>query len=285
MKEQELLKLRKEALLIPSYAERNVPFKKFLREELPETGGIYRYYEDVPYAYKGHPSPEAQIMTNMIKRFFVSTAKFLKSSKLSAIALAIAPRSFQKKLFESYIDNYLWCHVQMIRWKNDKYCICCREIIRAGEKISYRFEGQHMGYIGKLAHLAANILEFDNAYRWRIQDTFTGLKKKEVLKDVSSGIGEMIYVMGRREEPARRTEKYEDIKSALKLLLFIRRDFKKILYEFLKELNFDKMKLDEGDIYWNLTRTDYNILGLPYKERARRFLEIKESFKRKTDKI
>ncbi len=113
--------------------------------------------------------------------------------------------------------------------------------------------------IKKVSPLIAEILEHDQAYRFRFQDLVS-----ETTKD---GIGNRPY-----RETRRLIRLYFQRESSamgkmwwLHLLPF------SMLYlvKYIEPLDWSKMQFDEGDRYWACQKKDYNYFGLSYWARQK----------------
>lgn len=113
--------------------------------------------------------------------------------------------------------------------------------------------------VAKVSTLLAEILEHDQAYRFRFQDLVS-----ETSKD---GIGNRPY-----RETRRLVRLYFQRESSamskmwwMHLLPFAMLYFVK----YLESLDWQKMQFDEGDRYWACKKLDYNYMGLNYWARQK----------------
>jgi hypothetical protein len=111
----------------------------------------------------------------------------------------------------------------------------------------------------KVAEILVHLFEFDNAYRFRMQDIFHATTKKKLQrpsKEMRRLIG---LVMERNTETV--GIKFKLAYKVVSLMLLVpkyRRAFKTVVEGVdLKNLQFDK-----GDLYWTAVRTDYDFRGL-----------------------
>lgn len=120
------------------------------------------------------------------------------------------------------------------------------------------------------AVLMANLMDYDNAYRLRFEDTFSETSK-ELLQNPRKEFSRLLGVMKARE--VRPGSKGKAIHFKFKVFVFLLRFIMlnpKIKKAFIKAINLvdiEKLKLDEIDTYWVCMRNDYLWLGMTDTQR------------------
>lgn len=108
----------------------------------------------------------------------------------------------------------------------------------------------------KIGQLIANILEYDNAYRLRLQDLFSETTKESLAAQPIREILRLLAINKRRDLP----DVHAKLRYAAYFLILIllwpplRFKFKKAI----NQSNFKNLQLDESDLYWLKIRTDYD---------------------------
>ena len=114
-------------------------------------------------------------------------------------------------------------------------------------------------------NLVSHVIEYDAAYRFRIQDILSETTKEKLIRNPRKEIKRLLRLEMERD--------YEFVGNKFKLfatlasLLLIVPSIKKAFRRAIKECNLQYLQLDEGDRYWVLMRKDYNFLGKTYEQR------------------
>ena len=112
-------------------------------------------------------------------------------------------------------------------------------------------------------------IEYDNAYRFRIQDAFETLKKDR-LKGFGAvwTIAKLFDIMIEREDEMHGIRsKWRELKKIIIPILIIDANLRKFIRTFLNKLDIQDISLDKDDWYFCLKRMSYNFRGIPLKER------------------
>jgi len=148
-------------------------------------------------------------------------------------------------------------------YRDHEFCPACREIIRAGRKIVKSEEERD------LINCGAMILQLSSSYRVRGQDMAGEIDKINLKTAFLKELWRIRKLMLGRE-------KAEKKKMGLLLNLFILAAIfkRKMVYDFLMELDIDKVKLDKMDWYYCLRRPSYNFRGKTIEERLAEVREV-----------
>lgn len=119
--------------------------------------------------------------------------------------------------------------------------------------------------------IIANIMDYDNVYRLRLEDTFSETNKYKLYKNPRKEIARLLRVMKLREvRPGGKGEaihfKFKSVAWLLSLSLLIPK-IKRAFCDSLESIDFSKLQYDEIDMYWTCMRNDYLWLGLTDQER------------------
>ncbi len=255
-------------------------FYAYERTEYPPEGGIYVYYEGMPYPQKGFPFPDAVWMNDVVKRITVFFLRSMGSKDmiLPALAFAILPWKWQLRTFEKFLYNFarvaLWMF-QSIFLKDDRYCNAGRSLRKLVERFLIE-----VGIVERTAQdfakVVATMIEYDNAYRYRFEDIMTETTRAQL-------ISRPIREFRRLGAIFRKREKYVDMFSKLDSFIAlgtvalmiprVRRAFRTAVGS-LNGTEFDMMKLDDADKYHVLNRPDYDYMGKSHENRMRRLAMI-----------
>ena len=138
-------------------------------------------------------------------------------------------------------------------FKSNEFCPACREIVRVGWKMSEDVD---------LFYCFAMFLQFSNTYRCYLQDIFGELNKENFEKHPLTEILRLKRIV--RYRAICENKKLEQ----LGWLVFLWVAFnKKRARQFVREMDIDKVKLDNDDMYYVLRRSSYNFGGLSLDQR------------------
>ena len=145
---------------------------------------------------------------------------------------------------------------KVMYWPESWYNKCEAEIHRCLIE-SAKGEGIWESIFARLARFFRLFLFLDNTYKSRSQDALSEGKDLYGTLDVFL----------RRENVSRNRNTFKFIKYILWFCLLTSPALKRIIAKFFKDLDREKVKMDEDDWYFAATYRSYNFRDLPYKER------------------
>ena len=254
--------------------------------EMPEEGGLLVWFDDLKYPRKGAITPEGVMVMVCVKRALFSLARFAASSPVRyfvGLTMFLPPfmqRRIWKSFFEFVIKKFAY-HVFEPHLLNAKgWCRTGRELYRVGEEMARRYPAWKEE-IMILTEIVCGILEYDNAWRYRIQDILGMIRKDAFRLDPLQEILRVLKIARSRErtyknevQPDFVHERYTSFLKIAQWAFRLRPSLKRLALEIVSELDQVEAGLDEADIYFCLTRPDYDILDKNFEERTRIRLEI-----------
>jgi hypothetical protein len=252
--------------------------------ELPPGGGVLSYHVGDKYPVKGWPFKEAVYAIDTIKRAMINGAKLLTSSPLRYIAgiALLLPRSLKRKMFHRAAEEFTnytdvvfdrWGRIlpmsdeqgtefgfQGVCWKPQYYCDMVRELRRVALLIAGDDPINH-----KLLDVLSMILEFDDAYRYRLQDGFGEIDGSAMLKNPRAELTRVFKLMERRGIGT--GTKFAQFAKLIPFALRLK-DVQNMVRRFFEEADLTKLSLDEVDWYRCLLWGGYDFKGIPDQERA-----------------
>lgn len=232
--------------------------------EFPKDGGILMHMENCKYPKKGWPFRDALLTIDALKRFIISSIRFV---------LAFPKNLFTGNVIRSAMEQYSDFSFVIIKehgtyWKPQYYCTMVREMYRvaiemATDEVETRF-----------VKALCTIFEFDDAYRWFVQDGLAIMDLKAFLKNPSKEIRRVLLVMASRGEGTR--EKFEKFANFFWLVLKIP-VIQRTVLTFFSKVDMEKLYLSEDDWYWCLVWNGYDFGGksLPYRRSYRESVDAK----------
>lgn len=120
--------------------------------------------------------------------------------------------------------------------------------------------------------IVSQLIEFDSAYRFRLEDMFSSMSKSNLHDDPRNEIKSILKTMRSREvRPGGKGEaihrKFSSVGFLIRTALLIPR-VRKALQKAIISVDFKKLCLDEIDTYWVCMRNDYNFMGMTEEERS-----------------
>lgn len=122
------------------------------------------------------------------------------------------------------------------------------------------------------------ILEYDSAYRYRIQDVLPLLDKSKLTNifSIAREFERLFKILIERDYcPEEKVIRYGNIKNYIIFAMLLFPKIKKEIISTLKEINLDEIKFNEEDLYWTNQFGVYNFRGLTWDQRK---LENKQKY-------
>lgn len=116
----------------------------------------------------------------------------------------------------------------------------------------------------------ASIIEWDTAYRWRIQDIVGEIDKNNLNSNILKEIKRLAnIVFGREVYSHNGLAKLKKVLPLVIIYLFFNRKKLKMIKDILLDLDKDKIRLSTTDLYWTCNFKDYNFGGKSFNERLK----------------
>ena len=247
------------------------------REERPKEGGIYVYLYGYKYPYKGIPYDSTVQSFRVTKKIFLfALHSFNNKITMGAIGLVlILPKFISRKIIESTV-NFIYSLVEWLivndLMKPERYCNCVRELYRTFDVL---IKKEKEPVIKKALTLLRDVfclfIEQDSAYKFRFQDIMAEVNVDKIRNEneMKEEIRRIIGILKQRELfPVFAEHKWATIEKVLYPSLIIG-SIRKLIYDFVKEVDFNKLKPDRGDWYYDTLRLDYDFGGKRLEERIR----------------
>lgn len=279
--------------------------------EHPEGGGILIYYKGMPFPRKGHPFPEAVYANDNQKRItrFLIMLFEGKETLLPLAIFALLPWKLKLKKIEKVLSEYARIGIWIL---NEAfltpiyYTAPSREIgafvydflISLGvQKEMHHIisdEGKDVGmkrnrlpgaeptwvtmkdntgtHLFSVAQIVATMIEYDDAYRYRLEDIMSETTKEALIENPQKEIRRLTAIFMSREK----THAKDMIKRMSKFVCFAlyHPRIKKAFRDGLRTLDFKRLQLDNADRYHVLIRSDYDFKGLDFNDRKRIYTEF-----------
>lgn len=239
---------------------------KIVGFETPEEGGMLVWREGDRYPAKGLPFNEATTAADVAKRAALVGVKFITSSPVRYFLplLFILPGFLKKKLLLSALKAYTELSDTMFMrasaYLEPKYlCTIGREVHRVGMELAGDDETMQ-----RFVDTICMILEYDDAYRYRIQDILGCINRDAVLNTPGKELARVLKIGQSRGEGT--GEKFGLFAKVVPLLLLVSCIRNPIL-GFFKAVDLEKLALDDADWYKCLIWKGYQFRGVSDEHR------------------
>ena len=275
---------KNEQRLIPasSVVRKSTIMYQFERMEYPEEGGQLAWFKDCPYPAKGHPFPQAIHAANGAKRYLREIMKVLANKNMIGVfaGFIISGKKRRTAILTRFLQAYTNAAQMMISpyiLSEKRYSPCPREL----RKIITRFlEGIGIDHdtADGFSEVFITLIEYDNAYRLRIEDVLSETTKELILQNPVREMKKCVNLILEREpshDITGNAGKFDSFVKILRVLLWIP-NYRNAFKDALRGADFEKLQLDDGDRYHSMLWSDYNFFGLPVEERIEMYKRFHE---------
>ena len=217
--------------------------------------GVVKHIIGCKYPQYGWAEPNALFATNQAKRLINHSIRIAKRKEFIPTVILFLLKSYKKKI--EFINDILISYNELALRALSPYIMhphylqpVSRNVLAFVTKFLISL-GIDQKVANDTGNIMASIIEFDNAYRFRLQDV---IGEKNMFDTYLERDHEVV------------AGKFKPLRPLIKILLK-RKWFKKALDEALEHINIEEMKLDEADRFWVAQRPDYNFFGKTLEER------------------
>jgi hypothetical protein len=227
--------------------------------EFPVEGGVLTHMDGYDHPYRGFPFFEFVDKIDLIKKISRQVQSgffhaFMGSRLRMLLLIPLIPSA--RNIFYAYTYSF---HRLIDRFKllPNRYSKAVRELHRA-----FSVEREETEQIRNLRLMLRDIecmiLEFDNAYRFRVQDLLTDLNKDALRSNPIKEISRLLDVWVSREITVEIKDSWRLLKMFTKWYLRFDRKLLNLVVSVLLEINTEETKLMVEDSYFAKQRKDYS---------------------------
>jgi len=247
------------------------------RVEYPESGGIYVYHVGIPYPQKGFPFPEAIAAINVAKRLLISQIRFLATTEvlLSRFFFLLLPYKRKIKVIEKWLKEFCGTvdtTLEPYYLKENRYSPIASELIKFIDRFLVELGIDYLIAYGT-ARIFATLIEYDSAYRLRLEDIFSESSKEKMLENPSKEFERLLHIFRLREVHPLIQDRFASLVKIVSWFLVIPR-IKKAFKKALKYTTFSNLQLDEADRYHVLRLGGYKFFGESTEARREKYLAL-----------
>jgi len=122
--------------------------------------------------------------------------------------------------------------------------------------------------IANIGDFIALFLEYDNAYRFRLQDILVLKSNVAARKNIKKEVSRLFDILIERETSGPQAEKWEKTRKIILLLLRLK-IFREYFTSILINIHPAEVMIDENDWYFCLRRKSFNFKGKTLEERLK----------------
>jgi hypothetical protein len=243
----------------------------YIIEKVDFKDGIRCFIRGAEYHQKGMAAPEVLFALNMVKKIVMEALRIaVRPEFLIGVAVtALKPRKWRIKALESFINCYNDIGYKVISpylLKKEFMIPCSRELRNITENFLRKLGITEINST-RFAAIFSHIIEYDNAYRFRVEDLMSETTREKLYKNPIKEVWKLKKICAQRDHK-NVGWKFQGIALVLCIgLCFpsVRKAFKKAVFES----DFEKLQYDDVDRYWTAMRTDYPWWGLEAEERSK----------------
>lgn len=224
----------------------------------PEDGGVFTCFDESKHPVKGFCYGETVETVDEVKKtmmsFMTGFFESLSKSKVRTIIFALLFRK-QFELMARRFVVQLDYRMRRVLQKPERYCICAREFYRVFSLMATWYP-ENAKEINSFKNIWCMMLEYDDAYRYTFQDVLVEMDKDGVRKDVVKEITKVLDLTLERDDRGL----FIKFTQVRKLLFLVNYDktVKQMLTRFFLELNLNRIKMDDADLYHASFKQGYN---------------------------
>lgn len=226
-----------------------------------EGEGIFTYYHgvDIPRigvspTYQDFPKAMAEVdkVKRVLREYLKNPLIIFRPEKTLESFNGFA----DKCLGQWYLSSDYWCPTTRAIWI---FVSGFLDELGIGNRVSERIAD-------KTAEIIATLFEYDDAYRYRLNDLMSETTKQAMIANFPKEIGRLMEIYRHRENIGGMYEKLRNIHRLLRVLCLIPR-VKRAIIQGLESVDWQGWQLTESEIFHTLLWDDYDVQGKKDYER------------------
>lgn len=235
---------------------------------------------DLKYPEKGFPDPLAVSLANKVKRVLKVSVDFFayKWTVIAFFPFLLLPFKFKIKILEKWLDGFsgygrLTLDPRIMKPKF--YTEFVRELLKFVELFLLNL-GISKVVAERTAWVVAEVIERDNAYRWRAEDLLTETTSEQLIKDPRKEIWRLVRMFNERERNSRKLGPFVKNLARLACLVTYHPRIRKALNKTLRAVDFKNFQYDPIDRHAVMKYAGYDFFGIPYEARIEAYNKLYE---------
>jgi len=129
----------------------------------------------------------------------------------------------------------------------------------------------------EFARNIATLIEYDTAYKYRIEDILSETTSEVLKNDPRREIVRLLNIFAERDANITTQTKFNSVGKLFSLILIVPR-IKRAFQKAMDSIDFTKLQLDEADRYHVLKFDRYNFMGRSLEDRYNEYLRMHNGF-------
>ena len=244
---------------------------------VPPEGGMNLWFKEVPYPKKGFPFMQATLANNIVKRQTMMIVSSVAQKRMILPIMGFMLMRYKNKI--AMLENFLNHYVRNSDYIMTQFYLKDQFMSPPAKQIQI-FITNLLTEIGinpslalSTARIIATMMEYDDAYRYRIEDMAFETTPDKLYASPAAEIDRILLIYQTREKVMPVVAKFRAFSLALSFLLIyprVRIAFRKAV----RSMDFKYIQLDEADRYHCLLRDDYNFMGRTIDDRIKEYEKI-----------
>ena len=231
--------------------------RKIINIHIPVEGGVFLEYEGVSHLEAGFPLWDTVHALDMNKKFFSGMLKAVQKTfaggKIKTLLLVLFFRKELKAvLYEAAQAAYR--QLKNYRFYDKRYCKAVKEIRRVMEAIKPADKENALVW-DRIIMLTFLFLEFDIAYRYRVQYVLGRLDKKKLAHRPMKEIARLCALGAAREGSGQVKKVWQALGWVVWVVRFIPA-YRKYFVRFFTEVNPEEVGFTEADKFFAIEKTE-----------------------------
>jgi len=228
--------------------------------KLPKEGGVLTYYKGVPHPAEGFPIIDTVYRIDDAKRYIGGMMsgfrEMFSHNKFKTILFFLVFRKQCNQLAIGLIKS-IWRQLKIHQIYPIRMCRVAREAWRVFDTFDYGNQGDpnRNANIIMIRDLVTLILEFDDAYRFRLQNVFCELDHTAFEKNPYRELSRLAQLGESREATHRIKGLWRVAGIGFRFMRF--HPARKYIIKFFDRLDIQKIKMTEADTYYARLKPNY----------------------------
>lgn len=242
----------------------------YMVESIEINKGLYTHVMGMEYPEKGLAPAQDVFNANIVKKLIIEPARLLKYFAPSILVFLVLPYKFKIKVINKILTSF-----NIIAYRafspsilQDQHLTPMAQELKQWMLRFFKELDIDQDVSRDTTELLINVLNFDNAYRYRIQDLFNETTVERI-KNPRKEFKRLMLINREREaqHQVMVSNKFK-LFGTLLSLIFLHPKIKKAYIKSIDGLNLIKLQPDKADWFWMCVRTGYNYFGRTDKERT-----------------
>jgi hypothetical protein len=251
--------------LPPSEQVNKEDSNSLIKVEMPPEGGVLTYMTGYNEPYQGFPYHELVISMELIKKmtkgfksgFYHYLWKWFEGKYWQPMILLTSP--FYRVYSRAELHT-CWRYLERHKIRPNRYCRSMREVYRAFSIPVIGENNDAREIRERIRDLACMHLEFDNAYRFRFQDTIVNIDKANFKKNPVKEMLRMFDILIEREIKQEVKDSWKLTKIMVEYLRYDKTVLK-IYRNLIENMNLEECALDNRDWPFCEFRKDFTFVN------------------------